>query len=289
MVPRPRLSIGFPVYNSAATVRASLEALLGQTFTDYELVVSDNASTDGTFAICSELAARDPRVQVIRQPVNRGAFENFAAVLAPARGEYFMWAAGDDDWHPRLLDICVAALDRRPDVGVVFPRAKITSLRLPYPARTDLPRLPFVEADDTFTRVCGYIEMPALSHKANAIYGLWRTGLARRAIDAIRTIDPQLARFGLDIAMMVYILTQTKMLELPEVLFDKRSKWFPIGSAADRLLTRVMHIIRPQSRRQAERAPAEHVALIRAMLERAGVMDERYEEILQRKLEQRIV
>jgi glycosyltransferase involved in cell wall biosynthesis len=285
----PRLSIGLPVYNSASTVREALEALLEQTFTDFELIVSDNASTDDTFAICSEIAARDPRVRVIRQATNVGMFGNFAAVLAPARGESFMWAAGDDDWHPRFLDICVDALDRRPDVGVVFPRAKITSRKLPWLARQNLPHLPFVEADDTFERVRGYIEMPGLSHKANAIYGVWRTELARRVIATAGTIDPQLAWFGLDIAMMVYVLTQTKMLELPEVLFDKRSKWFPIGSAADRILTMLMHLVRPQSRREAERAPVEHVALIRAMLERAGVMDERYEEILQKKLAGRIV
>lgn len=285
----PRLSIGFPVYNSASTVRESLEALLDQTFTDFELVVSDNASTDDTFAICSEIAARDPRVRVLRQAVNLGPFENFAAVLAPAQGEYFMWAAGDDDWHPRLLDIAVAALDARPDVGVAFPRARITSRKLPYPARQNLPQLPFVEADDTLTRVRGYIELPGLSHKANAIYGVWRKELARRAIAAAGTVDPHLAGFGLDIAMMVYVLTQTKMLELPEVLFDKRSKWFPIGSLADRILTRLMHLVRPRIRRQAERAPAEHVALVRAMLERAGVMNERYEQILQKKLAGRIV
>lgn len=285
----PRLSIGLPVYNCASTVRESLEALLEQTFTDFELVVSDNASTDDTCAICSEIAARDPRVRIIRQPVNRGAFENFAAVLAPARGEYFMWAAGDDAWHPRFLDICLDALDRRPDVGVVFPRARITSRNLPYLSRTNLPPLPFVEDADPFERVRGYVEMPALSHKANAIYGVWRTALARRAIDAIRTIDPHLAGFGLDIAMMVYVLAQTKMLELPEVLFDKRSKWFPIGSAADRIVAVLVTLFRPESRRAAARAPVEHVALIRTMLERAGVMDERYERILQRKLAGRIV
>lgn len=98
MSQRHSVSIGMPVFNGEKFVREALDSLMGQTFTDFELIISDNASTDATEPICRSYACHDSRIRYIRQPVNLGALPNFQFVLNKASGEYFMWAACDDKW-----------------------------------------------------------------------------------------------------------------------------------------------------------------------------------------------
>ena len=112
----PQLSVGLPVYNGECYLAKSIDSLLGQSFTDFELIISDNASTDGTEEICRRYAAKDPRIRYVRQPRNIGAVPNHNFVLREARGEYFKWAAHDDVYGRDLLARCVAALDEHPDV-----------------------------------------------------------------------------------------------------------------------------------------------------------------------------
>ncbi len=100
----PKVSIGMPVYNGEPFIREALDSLLAQTFTDFDLIISDNASTDGTEAICQEYAAKDKRIRYIRQTENRGATANFQFVLDEAVGEYFMWAAADDRWGELFVE-----------------------------------------------------------------------------------------------------------------------------------------------------------------------------------------
>ena len=99
----PKVSIGMPVYNGEKFIREALDSLLAQTFTDFELIISDNASTDGTEAICRKYVERDSRIRYVRQTINRGGTANFLFVLSKARGEYFMWAAADDQWSPNWI------------------------------------------------------------------------------------------------------------------------------------------------------------------------------------------
>jgi len=108
----PRVSIGMPVYNGAKFIREALESLLEQTFTDFELIISDNASTDGTELICREYAARDKRIRYVRWPENRGALANFNFVLFESVGEYFMWNAYDDIRSLNYLELNCYFLDR---------------------------------------------------------------------------------------------------------------------------------------------------------------------------------
>jgi len=113
MTDRPRLSIGLPVYNGEEYLAESFDALLGQTYEDFELVVSDNASTDGTEAICRKYAAQDSRIRYLRLPRNIGATPNHNHVFAESRGELFKWASHDDLYGRDLLRLCVEALDER--------------------------------------------------------------------------------------------------------------------------------------------------------------------------------
>jgi glycosyltransferase involved in cell wall biosynthesis len=116
VTPTPRLTVGLPVYNGERFVAESLDSLLGQSFTDFELIISDNASIDGTADICRRYAAQDPRIRYVRQPHNIGLNPNHNFLVGEARGEYFKWAAHDDLYGRDLLARCVAALDEHPDV-----------------------------------------------------------------------------------------------------------------------------------------------------------------------------
>ena len=144
----PRLSVGLPVYNSSAYVAESIEAILGQTFTDFDLIISDNASTDDTGDICRRYLKQDPRIRYFRQPRNIGLSPNHNFCVEQSEAELFKWAAGDDLYARDLLEKCVAALDENPKVvlahswtamidgnGDVFQANS-------YPLRTSAPRAP---------------------------------------------------------------------------------------------------------------------------------------------------
>lgn len=113
----PRVSIGLPVYNGERFLREAIDSVLAQTFTDFELVISDNASTDRSAEIAAEYVAKDKRVRHLRHDVTSGARWNFNRVFEERRGEFFVWLAHDDSWEPEFLERCVAALDR--DQGLV--------------------------------------------------------------------------------------------------------------------------------------------------------------------------
>jgi len=116
MTAMPRLTIGLPVYNGERYLAEAIDALLGQSYQDYELIISDNASTDGTPEICQRYVRQDARVRYIRQPKNIGLAPNHNVVVEQARGELFKWAANDDLYARELIDRCVDALDEHPDV-----------------------------------------------------------------------------------------------------------------------------------------------------------------------------
>lgn len=110
----PRVTIGLPVYNGQEFLEETLECLLGQTYRDFEIVISDNGSTDRTQEICRRFAGRDARIRYSRQETNQGAAWNYNQVVHLAAGEYFKWAAHDDLITPDYLEKCVAVLDGDP-------------------------------------------------------------------------------------------------------------------------------------------------------------------------------
>ena len=107
-----KISIGIPVYNGERFLRICLESLLAQTFTDYEIIISDNASTDSTRSICLEYAKKDKRIKYIKQEKNIGVIPNFYFVLEKAIGKYFMWAAVDDYWYPEFIQKNIDVLEK---------------------------------------------------------------------------------------------------------------------------------------------------------------------------------
>jgi len=121
----PAISVGIPVYNGENFLADAIASILAQTFTDFELIISDNASTDGTEAICRRFAESDPRVRYLRQPVNRGATGNYTHVMDVARGRYFKWAAHDDVLAPDFLARCFEVLESDPGCILVYPRTML--------------------------------------------------------------------------------------------------------------------------------------------------------------------
>lgn len=120
----PLVSIGMPVYNGSRHIRRALDSVLAQTFTDFELIISDNASTDDTPQIIAEYAARDSRIRHFRQPHNIGIGNNWTAAARPAVGKYFKWVSSNDDYAPDLIERCLPVLERDPSVVLCHGRTQ---------------------------------------------------------------------------------------------------------------------------------------------------------------------
>lgn len=118
MTAPPRLSIGLPVYNGERFLAESLDSLLGQSYENFELIISDNASTDATADICRRYGRQDARIRYFRQPKNIGLTPNHNFVFEQSRGEFFKWAAHDDLYGRDLLKYCIEALDEHPDIAL---------------------------------------------------------------------------------------------------------------------------------------------------------------------------
>jgi len=107
----PKMGIGLPVFNAEKFLEKRIESILNQSFTDFELIISDNASTDRTPQICNDFANKDSRIKYIRQPKNMGAMLNFKFVLEQVKEKYFAWASADDFWHKDFLSKNIEALE----------------------------------------------------------------------------------------------------------------------------------------------------------------------------------
>jgi glycosyltransferase involved in cell wall biosynthesis len=118
--PVPRVSIGVPVYNGEQYLAEALASILAQSYGNFEVIISDNGSTDGSEAICREYVERDARIQYHRAGENRGAAWNYNRVFELARGEIFKWAPCDDKIAPEFLERCVAAFDAHPGAVLVY-------------------------------------------------------------------------------------------------------------------------------------------------------------------------
>jgi len=118
------VSIGLPVYNGENFISEAIQTALDQTFGDFELLISDNASTDGTEAICRKFASADPRIRYVRRTTNIGAGPNFNSLPPLARGKYFKWLAHDDVMAPTFVERCVDVLESDPAAVLACPRVR---------------------------------------------------------------------------------------------------------------------------------------------------------------------
>ncbi len=215
----PKLSIGLPIYNGEDYLRVTIDAILGQTFEDFELLISDNASTDATEEICREYAAMDSRIRYLRARTNRGASWNYKRVFDLTNGPYFRWATDDDLIAPRFLERCVEALDDHQDAvaaytlarhidssGSVIEDGADSPLRhFEWPAR---PQDRFRQLMQTF-QVDGGASAPMLMH-----------GVIRR--EPLAQTHLMQAYFAADIVLLADLMLRGTFVEVPELLFDIR-------------------------------------------------------------------
>lgn len=132
------VSIGLPTYNRSHYIREALDSLLSQTYRNFELIISDNASTDDTQKICEEYVKKDRRIKYIKQKENIGGFENFRFVFHQARGEYFMWASDDDLWEPTFISELVSLLSSVSSAVLAISLiVNIDAKGFPYSIRTE--------------------------------------------------------------------------------------------------------------------------------------------------------
>lgn len=211
----PMLSIGLPVYNGSEFVRQAIDALLSQSFTDYELIISDNASTDGTELICREYARRDPRIRYVRQSENRGAINNFQFVLDEAIGEYFMWAAADDIWDATWVEtlLPIAFIHQCLAFGMVQTIDE-HGKKKDHPANGRK----FVFGGARLVRRCRYFISPAFLGKANPIYGIFPTSCLRKT--GIQWIESE--NYGGDVIFLYTVLSRIEMRHGNGVFLYKR-------------------------------------------------------------------
>lgn len=117
------ITVGLPVYNSERYLRQSLDSLLAQTYSDFVLVISDNASTDSTGQICREYAAADSRIQYFRNETNIGNPRNFNRVAGLAKTRYLKWSTADDFWESSFLERALEVMERDPTIALCYPQA----------------------------------------------------------------------------------------------------------------------------------------------------------------------
>jgi glycosyltransferase involved in cell wall biosynthesis len=209
----PRVCIGMPIYNGQRFMVQALDSILSQTFTDFELVISDNASTDQTSDICRAYAAKDKRIKYNRLENNIGAILNYERSYQLGGGQYFKWAAHDDIIEPTFIARCVEVLDANPSAVLAYPKAK------------------FIDADGNFYKEykvklgtdalspAARFHAILMAHHKNThnleIFGLMR----RSAVDLI----PQQGRHAAsDRVFLARLALYGPFIEIPEVLFLSR-------------------------------------------------------------------
>lgn len=194
----PTVGIGMPVFNGERYLEAALRSVLAQTFDDFEIVVCDNASTDGTAAICRRFAATDPRIRYVRHPENLGAHPNYNRSFELSRGRYFKWAAHDDILQPEFLGACVAKLEEntdaalcQSDIDYIDEDGNSLGVRQSH--------LPGAESPDPVVRFATLVLKP---HDCQAMMGVFRRSVLERSMllpsfhGADRALLAQLALLG---------------------------------------------------------------------------------------------
>lgn len=199
-----KVTIGMPVFNGGQDLRRAIESLLDQTFGDYRLIISDNASTDGTRDLCLGYASSDSRIEYFRQKANIGAAANFKFVLDKAETPYFMWAAADDFWLPEFIQANLEVLER--DDRLV---SSVTKVRMMLDEdRSCLSKGTKSLLRDPSSNIFHYLMNPSDNSR---FYGLFRT-------DCLRASFPLSEFLAMDWAVAAATLLQGGHYEVDKVL-----------------------------------------------------------------------
>jgi glycosyltransferase involved in cell wall biosynthesis len=207
----PLVSVGLPVFNGEAFLEDAIRSALAQTLDDLELILCDNASTDRTPEICSDYAARDPRVRYFRNPRNLGAAANYNLAFSHARGRYFKWLAHDDRMLPSFLAKAYRILEERADAVlcntvVSYIDSSGAQIGL-YDSK--------LSGADSFSPSARFAWMVLRSHTCVDFFGLIRR-------EALRDSLLHGSFHGADRALLAQLSLRGRMLQLPAPLLAVR-------------------------------------------------------------------
>lgn len=207
----PTVTVGMPVYNGERYLAEAIESVLAQRFDRLEVIISDNASTDGTPDMCRRYEQQDRRIRYVRNERNMGAAFNYNRLVDLARGRYFKWMAHDDRCHPDLIGACVDVLDCEPGVALCYAPTtfideqgrRLRTIRDGFHFRERRP-------SDRFRRF-----LPLARGWMNPVFGLYR-------IDVLRQTQRIGSYPSSDMILIAEIALRGEIHELPESLFFRR-------------------------------------------------------------------
>jgi glycosyltransferase involved in cell wall biosynthesis len=215
----PRVSIGLPTYNRPALLALALESFRQQTFTDFELIISDNASPDPQVRqLCERYAGLDPRFRYVRQPINQGAERNFWFVYDQAKAPLFLWVSDDDLWPVEFLERGVAALEANPRASSWF--CQVVNINIHGDVARSYPSFKrFQSGALKFVDLLRFLWEPEIMGKANLIYSIFRREAISEVIDMFR--DRPLT-WGGDMNLVYGYLCRFNLIVDDQLVLQKR-------------------------------------------------------------------
>jgi glycosyltransferase involved in cell wall biosynthesis len=247
----PRVSLAMPVYNGENFIREAIEAILAQDFADFELIVTDNASSDATEDICRGYAAKDDRVRYFRNSRNLGAAPNYNRGYELARGTFLKWCPHDDYISRDFLSLCVAQLEARPDAALAFGYTQSVD-HLSQPFHWPMRETGTIDDSDPAVRFYRMITEAATNFP---VFGLYRTELLRRT-------SLHRSYYGSDRALTAEVALLGPCLMVRDAIFYNRehpNRSINIKDVATRS--------RWQNGKTTRRAAMEHVNLLMHLAE----------------------
>ncbi|MDM7994406.1 MAG: glycosyltransferase family 2 protein [Acidobacteriota bacterium] len=207
----PKVSIGLPVHNGGCYLENAIQSILDQTYQDFEIVISDNASTDCTPVICEKYASLDRRIRYFRSETNMGLAWNWNRVFSLSQGDYFRWTAHDDLVDARFLAVAVEVLDSDPDIVLCYSRERFI----------DADGRPVYKEEKRLAHVGSHVpeerfrDMVLVDHWCLPIYGLIRSAV-------LRETAPYGGFVAADRVLLAELALRGRFQEIPEALFSFR-------------------------------------------------------------------
>ncbi|WP_310485012.1 glycosyltransferase [Chamaesiphon sp. VAR_48_metabat_403] len=212
MSKQPFLTIGIPIYNGERYIRESLDSIISQDYSNLEIIISDNCSTDKTKDICLEYADRDSRIKYYEQETNLGATANFNFILKLATGTFFTWAAYDDYLATSYVRKCIEKMQQHPTaIGCC---SEINFVNEDGTIRTAWTQS-YSNIDSLDKNVVGRVR--ELTNKVGwyAIYSIFKT-------DVLRQTSLCQSRYADDVLLLLELLLLGEIVKVPEYLFYYR-------------------------------------------------------------------
>jgi glycosyltransferase involved in cell wall biosynthesis len=212
---KPLVSVGLPVYNGEATIEKTVRSLMCQDYINFELIISDNGSTDATPQIIERLAQQYPKISYYRSNENRGLIWNFNRVFEVSNGEYFMWASHDDEHARNYISRCLYEIQKRPTAVLCAPNTVATwgkdqseiwvSNLCSFTDKTE-PKTRYLETLKNFPAV--------------ALYGIYRSSFIKKT-----NLLPKV--IGGDLLFIQNLSMYGDIIGINEILFTyhQREKW----------------------------------------------------------------